>query len=174
MGLRLPPAATPGALGLAPPRPPPPRPPGTTAASAPAPGPRASRAPSSLPPPAPYSLAPPTRGRRGASCHPAVSQLGPAGGWWAGPREARAGSVSVPSLPSPAPFGASNLLVNPLEPQNADKIKIKIADLGNACWVVGAGFGEQRWAPCCEGGGTGLQPFLQGGSPSNPHDQTPG
>ncbi|KAG8513831.1 SRSF protein kinase 3, partial [Galemys pyrenaicus] len=34
------------------------------------------------------------------------------------------------------PFGASNLLVNPLEPQNADKIKIKIADLGNACWVV--------------------------------------
>ncbi|XP_012612652.1 SRSF protein kinase 3 isoform X3 [Microcebus murinus] len=32
-------------------------------------------------------------------------------------------------------FGASNLLVNPLEPQNADKIKIKIADLGNACWV---------------------------------------
>ncbi|XP_053434883.1 SRSF protein kinase 3 isoform X5 [Nycticebus coucang] len=34
-----------------------------------------------------------------------------------------------------APFGASNLLVNPLEPQNADKIKIKIADLGNACWV---------------------------------------
>uniref|UniRef100_A0A2I3GKH7 non-specific serine/threonine protein kinase n=1 Tax=Nomascus leucogenys TaxID=61853 RepID=A0A2I3GKH7_NOMLE len=34
------------------------------------------------------------------------------------------------------PFGASNLLVNPLEPQNADKIKIKIADLGNACWVT--------------------------------------
>ncbi|XP_070358061.1 SRSF protein kinase 3 isoform X2 [Equus asinus] len=34
------------------------------------------------------------------------------------------------------PFGASNLLVNPLEPQNADKIKIKIADLGNACWVA--------------------------------------
>ncbi|XP_058514330.1 SRSF protein kinase 3 isoform X3 [Ochotona princeps] len=33
------------------------------------------------------------------------------------------------------PCGASNLLVNPLEPQNADKIKIKIADLGNACWV---------------------------------------
>lgn len=25
--------------------------------------------------------------------------------------------------------------MNPLEPQNADKIKIKIADLGNACWV---------------------------------------
>ncbi|XP_074063606.1 SRSF protein kinase 3 isoform X2 [Macrotis lagotis] len=30
---------------------------------------------------------------------------------------------------------ASDFLVNPLEPQNADKIKIKIADLGNACWV---------------------------------------
>ncbi|XP_023561081.1 SRSF protein kinase 3 isoform X5 [Octodon degus] len=35
-----------------------------------------------------------------------------------------------------APFGALNLLVNPLEPQNADKIKVKIADLGNACWVA--------------------------------------
>uniref|UniRef100_A0A4W2FQX6 non-specific serine/threonine protein kinase n=1 Tax=Bos indicus x Bos taurus TaxID=30522 RepID=A0A4W2FQX6_BOBOX len=42
----------------------------------------------------------------------------------------------VGGLLSPStPFGASNLLVNPLEPQNADKIKIKIADLGNACWV---------------------------------------
>uniref|UniRef100_A0A8K9X6N5 non-specific serine/threonine protein kinase n=1 Tax=Oncorhynchus mykiss TaxID=8022 RepID=A0A8K9X6N5_ONCMY len=29
----------------------------------------------------------------------------------------------------------SSLLVNPLEPLNADKIQIKIADLGNACWV---------------------------------------
>lgn len=45
-------------------------------------------------------------------------------------------STSLSPFPSPAPFGASNLLVNPLEPQNADKIKIKIADLGNACWVV--------------------------------------
>ncbi|XP_054975881.1 SRSF protein kinase 3 isoform X2 [Sorex araneus] len=42
-----------------------------------------------------------------------------------------AGGLLSPSTP----FGASNLLVNPLEPQNADKIKIKIADLGNACWV---------------------------------------
>ncbi|XP_064339362.1 SRSF protein kinase 3 isoform X3 [Camelus dromedarius] len=41
------------------------------------------------------------------------------------------GGILSPSTP----FGASNLLVNPLEPQNADKIKIKIADLGNACWV---------------------------------------
>lgn len=30
-----------------------------------------------------------------------------------------------------------NLLVNPLEPGNADKLLVKIADLGNACWVVG-------------------------------------
>uniref|UniRef100_A0A6Q2YVI4 non-specific serine/threonine protein kinase n=1 Tax=Esox lucius TaxID=8010 RepID=A0A6Q2YVI4_ESOLU len=29
----------------------------------------------------------------------------------------------------------TDLLVNLLKPQNADKIKIKIADLGNACWV---------------------------------------
>lgn len=31
---------------------------------------------------------------------------------------------------------AGSLLVNPLEPLNSDKIKVKIADLGNACWVV--------------------------------------
>ncbi|XP_049893061.1 SRSF protein kinase 1b [Epinephelus moara] len=32
--------------------------------------------------------------------------------------------------------GASgNMLVNPLEPINADKLQVKIADLGNACWV---------------------------------------
>ncbi|KAM3871583.1 SRSF protein kinase 1a [Diretmus argenteus] len=30
---------------------------------------------------------------------------------------------------------AGALLVNPLEPINSDKIKVKIADLGNACWV---------------------------------------
>ncbi|XP_033484402.1 SRSF protein kinase 1a isoform X2 [Epinephelus lanceolatus] len=30
---------------------------------------------------------------------------------------------------------AGSLLVNPLEPVNSDKIKVKIADLGNACWV---------------------------------------
>ncbi|XP_077304350.1 SRSF protein kinase 1-like [Lithobates pipiens] len=30
---------------------------------------------------------------------------------------------------------ASDFLLNPLDPQNADKIKVKIADLGNACWV---------------------------------------
>ncbi|KAM4613868.1 SRSF protein kinase 1b [Polymixia lowei] len=32
--------------------------------------------------------------------------------------------------------GAScSLLVNPLDPLNADKLQVKIADLGNACWV---------------------------------------
>ncbi|XP_076015411.1 SRSF protein kinase 1a isoform X2 [Genypterus blacodes] len=30
---------------------------------------------------------------------------------------------------------AGSLLVNPLEPFNAEKINVKIADLGNACWV---------------------------------------
>ncbi|XP_023691620.2 uncharacterized protein srpk3 [Paramormyrops kingsleyae] len=39
------------------------------------------------------------------------------------------------SLLSPHMFSAADFLVNPLEPQNADKIRIKIADLGNACWV---------------------------------------
>uniref|UniRef100_A0A3B4AJV4 non-specific serine/threonine protein kinase n=1 Tax=Periophthalmus magnuspinnatus TaxID=409849 RepID=A0A3B4AJV4_9GOBI len=33
-------------------------------------------------------------------------------------------------------LSAGSLLVNPLEPLNADKIRVKIADLGNACWVV--------------------------------------
>ncbi|XP_055078858.1 LOW QUALITY PROTEIN: SRSF protein kinase 1a [Periophthalmus magnuspinnatus] len=32
-------------------------------------------------------------------------------------------------------LSAGSLLVNPLEPLNADKIRVKIADLGNACWV---------------------------------------
>lgn len=67
--------------------------------------------------------------------------MGLVGGWQAAGRQdwgdgARPAQSLPPSLPFPAPFGASNLLVNPLEPQNADKIKIKIADLGNACWVV--------------------------------------
>ncbi|XP_053562784.1 SRSF protein kinase 1 isoform X2 [Bombina bombina] len=30
---------------------------------------------------------------------------------------------------------AGDLLLNPLERQNAEKLKVKIADLGNACWV---------------------------------------
>lgn len=69
------------------------------------------------------------------SCLLAVS-VGNSGQWIGRTRKSGARSVSLPSLLSLAPFGASNLLVNPLEPQNADKIKIKIADLGNACWVV--------------------------------------
>eukprot|EP00063_Salmo_salar_P015060 XP_013989895.1 PREDICTED: SRSF protein kinase 1-like isoform X2 [Salmo salar] len=34
-----------------------------------------------------------------------------------------------------AKLAAGNLLVNPLEPLNADRLKVKIADLGNACWL---------------------------------------
>ncbi|XP_053541984.1 SRSF protein kinase 2 isoform X4 [Ictalurus punctatus] len=30
---------------------------------------------------------------------------------------------------------AADLLVNPLDPRNADILRVKIADLGNACWV---------------------------------------
>uniref|UniRef100_A0A8C7NLS5 non-specific serine/threonine protein kinase n=1 Tax=Oncorhynchus mykiss TaxID=8022 RepID=A0A8C7NLS5_ONCMY len=36
---------------------------------------------------------------------------------------------------SNAKLAAGNLLVNPLEPLNAGRLKVKIADLGNACWV---------------------------------------
>uniref|UniRef100_UPI00358E4341 uncharacterized protein n=1 Tax=Myxine glutinosa TaxID=7769 RepID=UPI00358E4341 len=65
---------------------------------------------------------------------------------------------------------AADLLVNPLDPRNADKIKVKIADLGNACWVhkhftediqtrqyravevlIGAGYGipADIWSTAC-------------------------
>ncbi|XP_024148365.1 SRSF protein kinase 3 [Oryzias melastigma] len=30
---------------------------------------------------------------------------------------------------------SSDLIISPLDPQNADRIRVKIADLGNACWV---------------------------------------
>ncbi|XP_051956970.1 SRSF protein kinase 1b isoform X5 [Xyrauchen texanus] len=78
------------------------------------------------------------------------------------------------SPPSPAAtdakIAAGNLLVNPLEPLNADKIQVKIADLGNACWVhkhftddiqtrqyrslevlIGAGYGTPAdiWSTAC-------------------------
>uniref|UniRef100_A0A8C4ZFF4 non-specific serine/threonine protein kinase n=1 Tax=Gadus morhua TaxID=8049 RepID=A0A8C4ZFF4_GADMO len=36
---------------------------------------------------------------------------------------------------APPPSGSASMSLNPLEPVNADKIKVKIADLGNACWV---------------------------------------
>ncbi|XP_051026518.1 SRSF protein kinase 1-like [Acomys russatus] len=38
-------------------------------------------------------------------------------------------------LDSKGKFTAGNFLINPLEPKNAEKLKVKIADLGNACWV---------------------------------------
>ncbi|TRZ02975.1 hypothetical protein DNTS_004982 [Danionella cerebrum] len=65
---------------------------------------------------------------------------------------------------------AGNLLVSPLEPLNAEKIQVKIADLGNACWVhkhftddiqtrqyrslevlIGAGYGTPAdiWSTAC-------------------------
>ncbi|KAI5610089.1 SRSF protein kinase 1 isoform X1, partial [Silurus asotus] len=40
------------------------------------------------------------------------------------------------STPQNAKLTAGSLLINPLEPLNSDKIKVKIADLGNACWVT--------------------------------------
>ncbi|XP_068450227.1 SRSF protein kinase 3-like isoform X2 [Clinocottus analis] len=40
-----------------------------------------------------------------------------------------------PSPSSPRGIGDSDVLLDLLKPQNADKILIKIADLGNACWV---------------------------------------
>uniref|UniRef100_A0A8C1R151 non-specific serine/threonine protein kinase n=1 Tax=Cyprinus carpio TaxID=7962 RepID=A0A8C1R151_CYPCA len=36
---------------------------------------------------------------------------------------------------SAARVRAADLLVNPLDPRNADVLRVKIADLGNACWV---------------------------------------
>ncbi|KAG7220405.1 hypothetical protein INR49_018243 [Caranx melampygus] len=33
-------------------------------------------------------------------------------------------------------FSASDFVLSPLDPQNADKLRVKIADLGNACWVA--------------------------------------
>uniref|UniRef100_A0A8C9WMB6 non-specific serine/threonine protein kinase n=1 Tax=Scleropages formosus TaxID=113540 RepID=A0A8C9WMB6_SCLFO len=45
------------------------------------------------------------------------------------------GSVQT-RVPSPAGKArAVDLLVNPLDPCNADILRVKIADLGNACWV---------------------------------------
>uniref|UniRef100_A0A096MDI0 non-specific serine/threonine protein kinase n=1 Tax=Poecilia formosa TaxID=48698 RepID=A0A096MDI0_POEFO len=32
-------------------------------------------------------------------------------------------------------FSSSDFVLNPLDPQNADRLRVKIADLGNACWV---------------------------------------
>ncbi|XP_067832231.1 SRSF protein kinase 3-like isoform X2 [Heptranchias perlo] len=67
-------------------------------------------------------------------------------------------------------FCATDFVVSPLEPQNADKLRVKIADLGNACWVykhftediqtrqyrslevlIGAGYGPPAdiWSTAC-------------------------
>ncbi|XP_043936045.1 SRSF protein kinase 3 [Protopterus annectens] len=67
-------------------------------------------------------------------------------------------------------FCSADFLLNPLDPLNASKIKIKIADLGNACWVhrhftediqtrqyrslevlIGAGYGPpaDMWSTAC-------------------------
>uniref|UniRef100_A0A665TYE1 non-specific serine/threonine protein kinase n=1 Tax=Echeneis naucrates TaxID=173247 RepID=A0A665TYE1_ECHNA len=49
--------------------------------------------------------------------------------------------LSVPLLadgklcPLSSVFSASDFVLSPLDPRNADKLKVKIADLGNACWV---------------------------------------
>ncbi|TKS71136.1 SRSF protein kinase 3 [Collichthys lucidus] len=40
-----------------------------------------------------------------------------------------------PSTSSPRGISDSDVLLDLLKPQNADKVLIKIADLGNACWV---------------------------------------
>ncbi|CAB1335951.1 unnamed protein product [Coregonus sp. 'balchen'] len=60
-----------------------------------------------------------------------------------------------------AKLAAGNLLVNPLEPLNADRLKVKIADLGNACWVtrqyrsvevlIGSGYNTPAdiWSTAC-------------------------
>ncbi|XP_048877673.1 SRSF protein kinase 1-like isoform X2 [Brienomyrus brachyistius] len=75
-----------------------------------------------------------------------------------------------PDLSSDARQAAGALLINPLDPLNAEKIKVKIADLGNACWVhkhftddiqtrqyralevlIGAGYGTPAdiWSTAC-------------------------
>ncbi|XP_022538460.2 SRSF protein kinase 1b isoform X1 [Astyanax mexicanus] len=80
-----------------------------------------------------------------------------------------AGTETLESLKD-AKLAAGNLLINPLEPLNADQIQVKIADLGNACWVhkhftddiqtrqyrslevlIGAGYGTPAdiWSTAC-------------------------
>ncbi|XP_040295305.1 SRSF protein kinase 1-like [Bufo bufo] len=65
---------------------------------------------------------------------------------------------------------AADFLINPLDPQNAEKIRVKVADLGNACWtqkhftediqtrqyrslevLLGAGYGTPAdiWSTAC-------------------------
>uniref|UniRef100_A0A8C9Z3Z8 non-specific serine/threonine protein kinase n=1 Tax=Sander lucioperca TaxID=283035 RepID=A0A8C9Z3Z8_SANLU len=52
------------------------------------------------------------------------------------PASLRHSPLSLSPSPHLSLTGASgNMLVNPLDPLNADKLQVKIADLGNACWV---------------------------------------
>uniref|UniRef100_A0A8C3A0Z5 non-specific serine/threonine protein kinase n=1 Tax=Cyclopterus lumpus TaxID=8103 RepID=A0A8C3A0Z5_CYCLU len=45
------------------------------------------------------------------------------------------GSPAPPPACQASPALASDFVLSPLDPQNAHKLRVKIADLGNACWV---------------------------------------
>uniref|UniRef100_A0A8C5ADW5 non-specific serine/threonine protein kinase n=1 Tax=Gadus morhua TaxID=8049 RepID=A0A8C5ADW5_GADMO len=64
-----------------------------------------------------------------------IANHAPAGD--ASSRYLRSPAMLPAMLPAEKTWGSScSLLVNPLEPLNADKLQVKIADLGNACWVT--------------------------------------
>ncbi|XP_076849817.1 SRSF protein kinase 1b isoform X1 [Brachyhypopomus gauderio] len=112
-----------------------------------------------------------TRGREGPAAEPGLTAQKTL------KEEADSALEAEPSLQAgaeeslkDAKLAAGNLLVNPLEPLNADKIHVKIADLGNACWVhkhftddiqtrqyrslevlIGAGYGTPAdiWSTAC-------------------------
>ncbi|XP_015252618.1 PREDICTED: SRSF protein kinase 3 [Cyprinodon variegatus] len=44
-------------------------------------------------------------------------------------------ALSTQSGYSSGGFSSSDFVLNPLDPRNADRLQVKIADLGNACWV---------------------------------------
>ena len=43
---------------------------------------------------------------------------------------------AAPPLPPPPGVGVPPGLENPLDPRSAPRLRVKIADLGNGCWVV--------------------------------------
>ncbi|XP_042198026.1 SRSF protein kinase 1 isoform X1 [Callorhinchus milii] len=51
------------------------------------------------------------------------------------PQQNRSREESVSSSGDNGKTDAASLLINPLDPMNAEGIQVKIADLGNACWV---------------------------------------
>ncbi|MED6238878.1 hypothetical protein ATANTOWER_031542 [Ataeniobius toweri] len=53
--------------------------------------------------------------------------------------------LNVKLCSHPARARAADLLINPLDSRNADSIRVKIADLGNACWVQNT---RGRGDPC--------------------------